>query len=83
MDSSDSEENEHFLQHHDDEQSSCKHRPRRTLLLHIIFFILYVCFTAIVLFAYQSHSSDGGTRLNTLSERSSSSTFSIFPNRAF
>ncbi|KAI0897595.1 hypothetical protein F4806DRAFT_407258 [Annulohypoxylon nitens] len=67
MDGSDSEENEHFLQHHDDdEQSSCKHRPRRTLLLHIFFFILYVCFTAIVLFVYQSHSSDGGTRLNTL-----------------
>ncbi|KAI4869228.1 hypothetical protein F4820DRAFT_464325 [Hypoxylon rubiginosum] len=65
MDGSDNEENEQFLQHHDDDDpSSCKHRPRRTLLLHTIFFILYVCFTAIVLFAYPLHSSI--PRLNTL-----------------
>ncbi|KAI0886276.1 uncharacterized protein GGS22DRAFT_126826 [Annulohypoxylon maeteangense] len=66
MDGNDKEENEHFLQHHDDDDpSSRKYRPRRTLLLHIIFFILYVCFTAIVLFAYYPlHNS--GIRMNTL-----------------
>ncbi|KAI2607962.1 hypothetical protein GGR54DRAFT_389811 [Hypoxylon sp. NC1633] len=65
MDGSDKEENEHFLQHHDnDDPSSCKHRHRRTLRLHIIFFILYVFFTTIVLFAYPLYSC--GARLNTL-----------------
>ncbi|KAI1135016.1 hypothetical protein F5Y05DRAFT_421759 [Hypoxylon sp. FL0543] len=61
----DDSENEHFLQHHgDDDHSSRKHQPQRTLLLHVIFFILYVCFTAVVLFAYPLHSSGAG--LNTL-----------------
>ncbi|KAI1092134.1 hypothetical protein F5B19DRAFT_233864 [Rostrohypoxylon terebratum] len=67
MDGNDNDENEHFLKHHDDGAiSSCKHQPRRTLLLHIAFFILYVCFTAIVLFTYPLHSCGSGARLDTL-----------------
>ncbi|XXH01579.1 hypothetical protein Hte_007939 [Hypoxylon texense] len=65
MDGIDYEENERFLRHHDDgDQSSFRHRPRQILLLHTIFFLLYVCFTAIVLFAYPFHSCSGP--LNTL-----------------
>lgn len=73
MDSSDDEENEHFLRHDDDAATLYKHRHRQTLFLHIVFFILYVCLTTItiVLFAYPLHSSSA--RLNTLSEHSSPS----------
>ncbi|KAI1249472.1 hypothetical protein MGN70_009085 [Eutypa lata] len=64
MDSSDNGENEHFLRHHDDDAALYKNWPRQTLLLHTIFFILYVCLTVVVLFAYPLHSSSA--RLNTL-----------------
>lgn len=79
MDGSDNEENEHFLRHHDDDAALYKHWPRQTLLLHTIFFILYVCLTVVVLFAYPLHSSSA--RLNTLSEHSSPS-LHFFSNRA-
>ncbi|KAI0855865.1 hypothetical protein F4860DRAFT_446445 [Xylaria cubensis] len=52
MDSRDREENKHFLRHNEDDERLYKRWPRRGLLLHTIFFILYVCFTAIVLIAY-------------------------------
>ncbi|KAI0448079.1 hypothetical protein F4803DRAFT_558339 [Xylaria telfairii] len=65
MDSRDREENEHFLRHHEYDEKLCKRWPRRGLLLHTIFFILYVCFTAIVLIAYPLNYSC--SRMSTLS----------------
>ncbi|KAK6074248.1 hypothetical protein SCUP234_08298 [Seiridium cupressi] len=64
MDGSDDGENKQFLLHHDDDARPCKHQPRQALLLHTVFFILYVCFTIIALFMYSLHSSTA--RMDTL-----------------
>lgn len=68
MDSRDREESEHFLQHNEDDEKLCKRWPRRALLLHTIFFVLYVSFTAIVLIAYPLNYSC--SRVSTLCEHS-------------
>lgn len=71
MDSRDREENEHFLRHDEHDEKLRKRWPRRSVLLHTIFFILYVCFTAIVLISYPFN--DSCSRVSTLCEHSSPS----------
>ncbi|KAH7316779.1 hypothetical protein B0I35DRAFT_263483 [Stachybotrys elegans] len=59
------EESEHFLPHGDNDKRPCKCRHRKTLLYHATFFLLYVCFTIIVLVTYPLFNK-GSAPLNTI-----------------